>query len=373
MTREGTQMRNWKRNLALVGAAVVALLAATVMVDWVGDHTGGTRLAALDVLGQAAYAMEGVHSVYIRAMIRTKAHDNFELVRPDYDFVPHEMWKRFGNPPQWRIEKPARLVVMDGRSSLMLINHLSEGPTHASMGGVDTGYVFWLKPLLDVDQVLDHEMRLAQEQGSELLLTHEVGADGVRKLVVTVEAVAQGDFSTNDWARDSSIWESDNRRVYVFDAETKLLEGLEVYMHADQGDVLVLEVTEIEYNVDIDPALFAVTAPEDAIWFTEPEDLGEAYRQMGPEEVARAFFQALADEDWDEALKFMCQSDLEEEFKEDWGGLEIVSIGTAVRSGVYAGVYVPYEIRFKSGHTQNMNLAVRNDNRARRYVVDGGY
>jgi len=38
----------------------------------------------------------------------------------------------------------------------------------------------------------------------------------------------------------------------------------------------------------------------------------------------------------------------------------------------YPGWFVPYEIKFKNGEVTKFNLAVRNDNPAKRYVVDGG-
>ncbi len=210
-------------------------------------------------------------SVHIKAQIRTIPHDNFEMIGLDYDFVPNEMWKEFDGTPQgkWRIEKPGRVGVMDGNSSLLLIK-----PNLAAKGGVDTGFVGWLKPLLDVDKVLDSELRLAQAQSSELLLTHGQGRDGRDKLIVTVEALAQGDF-TNDWSKNKSIPASDNCRIYTFDAQTKLLESLEVYVHTEKEDVLVLKVTDIEYNVEIDPSLFALKLPQDVIWFAEPKELAD--------------------------------------------------------------------------------------------------
>lgn len=376
MQKEGSPMRAWKRNVAVASAALMLVVAATVVFDWFGTRTG-SPLSALDVLGQAAYAMENIRSVHITARMRTVAHDNFELIGVDYDFVPHDMWKQFGDPPQWRVEKPRRLAVMNGQSSLLLIEPFFGRRPYASQGDIRRarGYVGWLNHLLDADvnRLLDYEMRLAEEQGSELVLKYETGADGAPKLVVEIEAAAQGDYTASDYSRNSSVSESDNLRVYQFDAETKLLEGLRVYVHTDQEDVLVFEITGIEYNVDIDPALFAVEVPDDVIWFTEPEELGEEYRQMGPKEVARAFFQAMADEDWDELLKFWPQSDIDQRSKEHLGGLEIISIGEPFKSGRYPGWFVPYEIKFKSGYVKKMNLAVRNDNAAQRYVMDGGF
>jgi outer membrane lipoprotein-sorting protein len=311
-----------------------------------------------------------LRSVYIKAQIRTIARDNFELIRLNIDFVSHEMWKEFDGTAhgKWRIEKPGRVVVMDGKSSLLLIR-----PKYAARGGVTTGFVGWLKPLLDVDKVLDSEIKLAQKQGSKLLLTHEKGLDERDKLVVSVEALAQGDF-TNDWLKNKSIPASDNLRVYTFDAETKFLETLEVYVQTGQEDVLVLQITDIEYNIEIDPALFALELPEDVIWFERPTKLvdNEKYEQMGPREMAQAFFQACADEDWDEFLKFWSASAVDQRMKDYLGGVEIISIGEPFKSGRYAGWFVPYEIKLKSGRIKKFNLAVRNDNPAKRYVVDGG-
>ena len=94
---------------------------------------------------------------------------------------------------------------------------------------------------------------------------------------------------------------------------------------------------------------------------------------MSPKEVAYAFFQAWADEDWEELLKFWPHSGVSEELKQHMGGLKITSIGEPFKSGLYPGWFVPYEIKFKNGGIKKMNLAVRNDNAAKRYIIDGGF
>jgi outer membrane lipoprotein-sorting protein len=360
-----TIMKNRITKLAAAAVIIIAIVLATNFLD-----KTILPVSATTVLAQATKAVANLRSVHIKAQIRTIAHDNFELIGLNYDFVPHEMWKEFDGTfhGKWRIEKPGRVVVMDGKSSLLLIR-----PNYAAKGGIGTGFVGWLKPLLDVDKVLDSEKKLAQEQGSKLQLTREKGLDGNDKLLVSVEALAQGDF-TNDWLKNKSIDASDNLRIYTFDAETKFLETLEVYVHTDEGDVLVLEITDIEYNLDINPTLFTLELPEDVIWSERPKKLAdnEKYEQMGPKEMAQAFFEACADEDWDEFLKFWSTSAVAQGIKDYLGGLEIVSIGEPFKSGRYAGWFVPYEIKLRSGRIKKFNLAVRNDNPAKRYVVDGG-
>ncbi len=357
-----------KSPITKLAAAAVIIIAIALATNFMNKSM--PTVSAQEVLAQATKAVSNLRSVYIKAQIRTIGHDNFELIGLDYDFVPNEMWKEFDGSPQgkWRIEKPGRVVVMDGESSLLLIR-----PNHAAAGGINTGFVGWLKPLLDVDKVLDSEIKLAQEQGSELLLTHQKGLDGKDKLLVSVEALAQGNF-TNDWLKNKSIDASDNLRIYTFDAESKLLETLEVYVHTDEEDVLVFQITGIEYNLEIDPTLFALELPEDVIWYGQPKELAdnEKYEQMGPKETAQAFFEACADENWEEVLKFRTTSAVDQRIKDYLGGVEIISIGEPFKSGRYPGWFVPYQIKFKNGSIKKMNLAVRNDNPAKRYVVDGG-
>lgn len=47
-------------------------------------------------------------------------------------------------------------------------------------------------------------------------------------------------------------------------------------------------------------------------------------------------------------------------------------LGEPFEAWPYGGWFVPYEIRLPNGDVRKWNLAVRNDNPAHRYVVDGG-
>ena len=148
-------------------------------------------------------------------------------------------------------------------------------------------------------------------------------------------------------------------------------------MHTVNDDILVFEVTEIEYNVEIDDDIFALDLPEDIIWTRDPEilDDNERYEEMSPKEATEGFFQACADENWEEVLKYWGSSQIDDRIKAYLGGLEIISLGEPFQSGHYArglGWFVPYEIRMKSGEVKKMNLAIRKDNPAKRFIVDGG-
>ncbi len=93
---------------------------------------------------------------------------------------------------------------------------------------------------------------------------------------------------------------------------------------------------------------------------------------MSPKEAAITFFQACANEDWEEYLKFNSQSHVPQSTKDYLGGLEIISIGEAFKAGNYSGWFIPYELKLRSGRIKKHNLALRKDNPAQRWQVDGG-
>jgi hypothetical protein len=351
----------WVPKAALVGALAVGLI---VLAPWLSSTQKSTS-PVMSLLAQSVQAASNLQSVHLITRMRTLPGDNFELIGLDYDFVPIEMWKQFSDPPKWRVEKPGRVVVMDGASTTMLFK-----TNQAVKGGVNTGMVEWLKPLLDVDQLLERESRTSHSQTS---LVEEFGKGG-KQLVLTASMKAQGDL-TNDWVRNKSVVESDHTRVYRFDALTKRLAGLQVFVHANGRDVLVFEVTEIRYNEPVDPAFFALEIPQDAIWSVSAEQLPAAAGALPgtPKEAATLFFDSLAKEDWQRTLAVYAASDVSPVVKKVYGGLKVNSIGEPFQSGLYPGWFVPYEITLKSGDVKKHKLALRNDNKQKRFVVDGGF
>jgi hypothetical protein len=89
-----------------------------------------------------------------------------------------------------------------------------------------------------------------------------------------------------------------------------------------------------------------------------------------PREAALAFFEGCANRDWQRVASV---TQLSDGLKQDYGGIQVVSVGEAFQSGTYRGWFVPYEIRYPGGQTKKHNLAVRNDNPQKRFILDGGF
>ena len=351
--------------------AAAALIAVALILSIVAMRESTPIASAADIFSQAALAMNELTSFHVKVEMRTPPGDNFATIGLDYDFVPIDFWRQCGDTlpeSKWRLEEPGRVVVMDGQCSTMLIKHNNYLHTVGDLNPER----YWKECLVEVDKVMSREAQAATGHPADFALHHEQGEDGRDRILITVEAQAK--VPETDYLRNKYIHNSDHAKVYQFDAETNLLEHLEIYVHDGDRDVLVFRLVEAEYNIDLDPDLFRLVLPENAIRSVPLEVLpdNEQYEAMTPKEAATAFFTACAEENWEELLKFMGQTDISQRFKDYLGGLEIVEIGEPFQSGSYPGWFIPYQIKLKSGHLKQHNLALRKDNQANRFELDGG-
>ncbi len=361
------QMKNRIRMFGISSALASVAVLLFIIVPWLTQPANA--LKAAETLARGAEAAPNPVTVHIVAKMRTLPGDNFQYINSELDLQRIEIWRQFGDQPKWRLEKPGRVAVMDSVSTVLLIrpNKAVKFP-HATGEAFDAG---WMLGLANIQDMITRQLRTAQAKGWNLKTIEETTASGEKKQVVTIEAKA--DLADKDWIKNKNFDTADTRRVYRFDTKTQRLDGFEAYLHRPGGDVLIFATERIEYDQPIDPTVFTIDLPKDVVFWKEVERLpdNEKYEKMTPKDAAQAFFEACGKEDWTEAQKFE-NMELDERSKSYLGGLKIVSLGEPFQSKAYAGSFIPYEIRFKDGRVQKHNLAMRKDNPAHRYVVDGG-
>jgi len=351
---------------------VAAVLAATmVIIPIVNNNTSvfnSTARAANSLIDNSIRATQLVKSMIVKLKVRTLPNDNFSLVGPDYEMVNHSIYKQFGNPHKWRVEKPGRVVVCNGEFQYMHIVGMQEFYKAPSYHNLIEDFELYLEP----EKILIKEQYNLKKDGSAL--TMEV-KNGLVYLAVTHKA--QGDF-TNEYMLNTSIEESHNRREYVFDNDTKLLRGLKIYLIEGEKETLIVNLESIEYNVDIDPTLFALHIPQGQ----ECIDLaavpkGEVFTNITSKQAAEILCKRLSQKDWllvaPALINYGPNGELSSDMKEKLGGLTLLQLGEPFKSGQYPGEFVPYEVRLKSGRIVKHNLALRNDNPNKVWLVDGGF
>ena len=318
---------------------------------------------------KGAQAVAKLTSIHLRGQLRTAPHDNFSSINPDGEFYTIELWKQFEPELKWRVEKPGRVAVMNGQSTVLYIkqpaNEAFKYPK-PSPSAFDTD---WLQRIANLSNTISNELNRAQAKGWKLETTEETAADGREKSIVTIHA--KSGIPENDYGKNSFLDSADTRRVYRFDAQSKLLESVQIYLTRSSGEVQIFDLSQIDYNQPIDSSVWKLELPADVNWAQlEPPKLpdNEKYASMTAEQAARAFLEACSREDWNEAGKFM--SPVTPRLKEYLGGLEIVSLGESFTSKNYPGRFVPYEIKLQP---QEINVRVSNANAAKRCVVMGIY
>ena len=356
-----------KKRFQLLAAGA---LAATLLVclAWAALYYGPTSASAAEVLARGVEAASNLKSIYLKCRMRTLPGDNFELLDLKHDFVDVELWKQSGPPLKWRIEKSGRVATMNGEQTVMLIdNRVGVKLDVAVPSAFDTE---WLHRLAAVDSMLSHELSATSVPSHHTKVTRVDNPNEPARQTVVVQVEAKDEVGA--YLKNKFLGMSDTRREYTFDRKTGRLESAKWYCRTDGKDVLALEIVEIKYDPAIDDSRFELKVPEGVVWSQEPKRLSdnEKYERMTPTETARAFFDACSKRDWNEAGKFF--SPLTDHIKQYLGGLVVVKLGEPFQAWPYSGWYVPYEIRMANGDVRKFNLAVRNDNPAKRYVVDGG-
>ena len=359
-----------RRTIRWAGMGVAAAAALVLLGVMLWAPSVDQRALAAETMAKAAERSAGIKTVHYQARMRTLPGDNFSFMGSQYEFVPIEVWRQLGRDPIYRIEKPRRVLVSNAASTTMWIKSgsgglASEGPAGASF---DAG---WIRDFADVESLLTLQQRQALAQGWDLTIRHDE-QNGQKLAVVTVLTHPQ---NVGDYLRNKFLDTSDTRRVFRFDKTTGRLKDVQIYLVEKTGETLVFEVTSIEYDPPMPEGVFSLKLPDNVVWYQEPKVLpdNERYAAMKPEEAARAFFEACGKEDWDEVAKFMAMSGVHTKMRESIGGLVIISLGEPFQSAGYSGWYVPYEIKSRDGSPRKYNLALRNDNPAKRWVVDGGF
>jgi outer membrane lipoprotein-sorting protein len=359
-------VRRWRFGVGAIAGATAITLAILVV------FSPRAQATAAQIMTNGARAMAKLGTVHLRGKLRTLPQDNFSFVSTDCQFCPIELWKQWEPDLKWRVEKPGRVALMDGQSTLIYIKTANSGMKipQPSPSAFDTE---WLHKIASLSTAITNELNNAVAKGWKLSLKEERGVDGREKAVVTVDAKAG--LPDNDYLKNKFFDASDTRRVYRFDTESELLEGVQIYIATNSGEVLMFELEQIEYNQTISADVFQLALPANVNWYqTEMKPLADnqKYAAMTAEQAARAYFEALARKDWTEAEKFRRDS-VTEQVKQIVDGLEVVSIGTSFTSQAYdaSGRFVPYELKL-NGSVLKHNVALKRDQKTGRWFVDGG-
>lgn len=360
LTKEqAMKKRTFIRRISIAAAVVVAVVAIVIPVGLSVNASAQSKQTITSAIDQMAQT----NNYIIQFKMRTEPNENFAFIDATADFVQAIFCRSLNSPFYWTIAKEGgRKAVFNGDSVYAWIpgNDLGFSFNKETQAGVLEQFA----DLLDIKQLLEHELlSLSSDQSSAQIQKTDT------QITLIIETEAEGDFK-NDYMLNTSISESYNRKVLVFDRQTKFLQGFTVDIIHEGKFVTVLQSEQITYNEPIEWQSELQRPPitwRDASAELKANDLSKLTAAQAVTEVLRA----LGASDWAKTQNSFYYYD-RTKIEAKYFGLKILAVGRAFRSGEYPGQFVPCRVKFKNGGTEDLAIAIRNDNENHAWLIDGG-
>ena len=361
--RQKSRMGYWLG--AISSAAAVIAVAITLTLN-------SPVYAARKYFSGAIMAASDVKTMVMKLSVRTKPDEPIDYLNPSLDFIPATVKVIYGEPMLWSMEKK------DGRN--VLCN--GDGYVYEWIGGKD-GRVGWKKSakgivnselaaFLDPRLLLEAERRTAERNKG----TKYQVIDNGELVVVTAMTTAQGDFSESEYTLNTSLAEASTVRVYSFAKSTGELVQMRIDIVVDDKPITVIESESIAYN---EPLTASNLSDKDLSQIEfQSNDIANAVDSplvgITADEAAKIILKAMSE--WDTEIlntaMHYFKGDVMKIVEDRYRGLEVKSIEKAVKSGLYPGRFVKCKVVLPNGKKETLTLALRNDNKAKVWLVDGG-
>ena len=348
-----------------VSMAAVVAIAITLSLN-------SPVYAARKYFSGAIMAASDIKTMVMKLSVRTKPDEPIDYLHPSLDFIPATVKVIYGEPMLWSMEKK------DGRNVLCK----GDGYIYEWIGGED-GRVGWKKSadgvvnsdlaaFLDPRLLLEAERRTAERNKG----TKYQVIDSGELVVVMVMTTAQGDFSDSEYTLNTSLAEANTVRVYSFAKSTGELVQMRIDIMVDDKPITVIQSESIAYNESLtaddlsDKDLSQIEFPTIEITNSTNSPLAG----ITADEAAKIILKAMNEwntEILNTAMHYL-KGDLMKVVEQRYRGLEVKSIEKAVKSGLYPGRFVKCKVVLPNGKKETLTLALRNDNKDKIWLVDGG-
>ena len=360
--RKKSRMGYWLG--AISSAAAVIVVAITLTLN-------SPVYAARKYFSGAIMAASDIKSMVMKLSVRTKADEPIDYLNPSLDFIPATVKVIYGEPMLWSIEKK------DGRN--VLCN--GDGYLYEWIGGKD-GRIGWKKStngvvdsdlaaFLDPRLLLEAERRTAERNKG----TKYQVIDNGELVVVTAMTTAQGDFSESEYSLNTSLAEASTVRVYSFAKSSGELVQMRIDIVVEGKPITVIESESISYN----EPLTAEALSDKDLSQIDFQSMDIAVAASSPlvgitaDEAAKIILKAM--NEWDMEILNTAMApykSLIDKLEPMYKGLEVKSIEKAVKSGLYPGRFVKCKVVLPNGKKETLTLALRNDNKEKVWLIDGG-
>ena len=364
------QHKTVNRHLVWRSIAAVAIFLFGVFLGWNNFFTtpavaDDTRVIYLE---QGIRSVQNVGSFKMSVFARTLPNENFAYFDPKADFVKIDIGlMRQNDSVFYRVEKQGgRTIVCDGTSQYMWI----PGVLYTK-GSRSVNFLENFVNLLSPERLLS--MQVSAIDFSEKNEVTRTETD------TTIIVTFKGTEKNSDLQQLLETGKMGNCEVEVenvFSNNDGLLRFVKLWLVENGKKTLLLHIDNIQYNVMMNRA--SLTQIPDCQWddFEQTAEISKIrLRQLQNETAAQAAQRIIQSiiggntSNASEALVYYenCLSLLTEQMK----GCRATNFKER-KDNSYAGIYVFYTLTYPDGKSKKRHIAVRNDNKNKIWIADGG-
>ena len=348
---------------------------AAVVVIALGLAFNSPAYAAKKYFSSALLASADIKTMVMKLKVRSQKNEPIDYINPECDFIPATIKVIYDEPMLWCVEK-------DGGRSLLYNGADDAGDNVYQWIGGEDGGIGWKQPRADFDAgemapfldprlLLDAERKIAEKRrGAQ----YEIIDNGI-SVDVKVTTMAQGNYSESLYMLNTSLAEANTVRMYTFDKASGRLTKMRIDMViSSELQTSVIESESIAYDEPLTATTLSSQLNE--ISFSTMEIRAPKSSPLvgiNARQAAKIITKAM--NEWDtEILDVAMQyyKDFMPELESIYKGMEVISIGKPVKSGLYAGEFVECKVILPNGKKETLVLALRNDNAAKVWLLDGG-
>lgn len=349
---------------------------AAVIVIALGLSFNSPAYAAKKYFSSALLASADIKTMVMKLKVRSQKDEPIDYINPECDFIPATIKVIYDEPMLWCVEK-------DGGRSLLYKGADNAGDNVYQWISNESSSFGWKQPRADFDAgemapfldprlLLDAERKIAEKRrGAQ----YEIIDNGI-SVDVKITTMAQGDYSESAYMLNTSLAEANTVRMYTFDKTSGRLIKMRIDMViSSELQTTVIDSESISYDEPLTTATLSNQNLDEIPFSTLDISAPKSSPLVGINARQAAKIITKAMKEWDtEILDVAMQyyKDFMPKLESIYKGMEVISIGKPITSGLYAGQFVECEVILPNGKKETLTLALRNDNAAKVWLLDGG-
>ncbi len=343
-------------------SAIAVVIAVFIFVPIVLGNMKQAK--AMDLIEESISQTNEIKTMVITYSMRNPFTYNPDVIEMTSRLNDMKAEIIFEQPAIWRYASKNKWYVYDGKYAYWHSNAYKDCTVNTKVDAGDLGRFNAL--FLNPTAFLETVHKIAEDKKAKIDMQNK-GDSTTLTINYKVRSIDKNRFMIGDlfgWYHNNFKYSftTDCRQIYVFDKETKLLKNFYVSVFYNHKYITILKSKKIEYNVQLDKSELIFV----------PKDLPK--RLLNPQNYlvnmsSKEAVEKILTKFKNDSTAINLVPDRKEYFKKMLG-MEVLEIGEPVKEEGYVGEILPCKLKLTNGEVIIANIAVRNDNEFKIWILD---